>query len=79
MRETHALLYRLDQCLRRLAGDYNRVPQYRPPLRQLDAQLDEIEALLWQLRGHPLSSDRQIYLFKTEMQMRQLRESVPNQ
>ncbi|HEY0973822.1 MAG TPA: hypothetical protein VGE57_04965, partial [Solimonas sp.] len=78
-RDTHALLYRLDQCLRRLARDYNRVPQYRPSLQQLDLQIDEIESLLWQLRQRQMPTDRQITLFKTEMQIRRLRESVPNQ
>ncbi len=77
-RETHRLLYRLDQCLQRLAREYNRPPSTRPSLKELDSQIDEVEALLYQLRQRPLPQDRQIILFKTEMHIRTLRESVPN-
>lgn len=77
-RETHRLLYRLDQCLQRLARDYNRPPSTRPSLQDLDSQIDEVEALLYQLRQRPLPQERQIVLFKTEMHIRTLRESVPN-
>jgi hypothetical protein len=77
-RETHRLLYRLDQSLQRLAHDYHQSPAQRPGLHELDLRIDEVEALLHQLRYQPLARERQIELFKTEMQIRKLRETIPN-
>lgn len=78
-REAHALLYRLDHRLQQFARDYNRPSGQRPSVQQLDLQLDEIEGLLAQLHRHPLPAERQTSLFKTEMNLRRLREStVPN-
>ena len=75
-REAHALLYRLDLHLQQFSRDYNRPPVSRPSVPQLDGQLDEIENLLTQLRQHPLPSERQSTLFKTEMNLRRLRETT---
>lgn len=75
-REVHSLLYRLDQRLQQFTRDYNRPPATRPTVQQLDFQLDEIENLLAQLHRHPLPSERQTTLFKTEMNLRKLREST---
>lgn len=75
-REAHALLYRLDLRLQQFSRDYNRPVAARPSATQLDGQLDEIETLLGQLRQLPLPSERQSTLFKTEMNLRRLRETT---
>ncbi len=75
-REVHGLLYRLDQRVQQFTHDYNRPPAARPNVQQLDQQLDEIESLLAQLNRHHLPAERQSTLFKTEMNLRRLRETT---